>query len=251
MTDKRVIVNGDDLGLSHSVNTAIASCFESGFISSSTMLANGEAFKAAVCIAKDKGFCDKIGIHFNLTHGKPITREIANLTMFCENGIFHGNTNRLRALNPTEKNAVYKELKAQAEKILSSGIKIDHADSHHHIHTAVFIAPIVFEICKEFGICKIRLNRNIGKIRPYKKAFKRIYNDNLKCKGFKTTDYFGGLIDIEDGVPDNIEIMVHPDYDKDGLLIDRRGFIDGFPTGVSLYSIGDKYGARLISYGDL
>ena len=248
---KKIIINADDFGLSESATHAIAEAFRKKLISDTTMLANGKAFNKAVEIAKESDFIDKIGVHFNLTDGVPLTDEVKNCPAFCENGFYHKRINRLKPLNQTEKEAVYKELTAQVKRIAAAGINIDHADSHHHIHTAVFIAPIVFRVCAENNIDKIRLHRNIGNIPFYKKYAKDIYNKNLIKKGFKTTVYFGSLKDTGNALPNNLEIMVHPDYNKDGILIDRREFIDGIPSGVELLPVADSKGITLQCYGDL
>ena len=107
-------------------------------------------------------------------------------------------------------------------------------------------------MCKETGINKIRIHRNIGQIAAYKKTVKNLYNANLRKKGFITTDCFGSLEDIKKGdVPDRLEIMVHPDYDIDGVLIDRGDFTGGIPSGVPLYSVADGERILLKSYGEL
>ena len=247
-----MIINADDFGLSQSVNRAIVKAFENALISDTTMMANGVAFDEAVRLANENGFTDNVGVHFNITEGKPLTDSIKECPSFCENGVFHGRINRLKPLSKAEKTAVYKELSAQVRKIKSTGLAIDHADSHHHIHTALFIAPIVLDICKENGIDKIRLHRNIGSIPAYKKAIKNAYNRSLHKRGFITTDYFGSLDDIKGiAIPGNLEIMVHPDHDKDGELIDRRDFTDGIPTGILLPSLKKELGVNLKSYGEL
>ncbi|MBO4693996.1 MAG: ChbG/HpnK family deacetylase [Clostridia bacterium] len=251
MSVSQIIINADDFGLSESANRAIADAFDKGLISNTTMLANGKAFDEAVVLANKHGFCDKVGIHFNLTQGIPLTDDIKYCATFCENGKFHNRINRLKLLNESEKTAVYKELSAQVKKLKNAGFIIDHADSHHHIHTALFISPIVLRICRESGINKIRLHRNTGAIPCYKKAVKNIYNKRLVKKGFYTTGLFGSLKDIDSDLPPDIEIMVHPDYDKNNILIDRRNFENGTPAGVPLLSISDKFGVELISYGDL
>lgn len=247
-----MIINADDFGLSKSVNRAIAEAIKSSLISNTTMMANGPAFDEAVRLANENGFTDKVGIHFNLTEGEPLSDSIKECPAFCENGIFHGRINRLKPLSKAEKTAVYKELSAQVRKIKSAGLAIDHADSHHHIHTAVFIAPIVFRVCSENGITKIRLHRNIGAIPSYKRTIKNLYNKNLFRKGFLTVQHFGSLDDIKGGpLPDSLEVMVHPDYDKDGVLIDRRDFFGGVPAGIPLPCLEKETNARLESYGDL
>ena len=246
------IINADDFGLSTSVNRAITEAFGRSLISDTTMMANKAAFDEAVTLANENGFSDNVGVHFNLTEGEPLTDDIKKCSAFCENGFFHNRINRLKPLNSAEKTAVYKELYAQAEKIRRAGFRIDHADSHHHIHTSVFIAPVVFIVCKEFDIKKLRIHRNIGNIPAYKKTIKNAYNKSLRKKGFLTIDYFGSLDDIMNtSLPENLEIMVHPDYDKDNILIDRREFIDGVPSGIPLFSVPEKFGVKLTSYGDL
>lgn len=230
-----VIINADDFGLNEHCSKAIAEAFSKELVTDTTMMATGDYFEEAVVLAKKEGFFDRIGIHFNLTEGEPLTEDIRKCGNFVRNGRFHKEYNRLKPLSSFEKQAVYRELSAQAQKIEDAGLTIAHADSHHHVHTAVFIAPIVARVCKEHGVDKIRLHRNLGQISSVKKVVKKRYNHWLKQQGFITTDWFAYVMDIEDApIPDNTEIMVHPDYDKEGVLIDRRGKEDGVPVGEAL-----------------
>ena len=156
-------------------------------------------------------------------------------------GRFHKGYQRLRPLSKKEKTAVYRELSAQAQKIEDAGLVITHADSHHHVHTALFVAPIVLRVCREHKINKIRLHRNLGPISAVKRFVKKKYNQRLRNSGFITTRYFAYVSDIEnEEIPDNTEIMVHPDYDRDGVLIDRRGKEDGVPFGPALLNLKEE-----------
>lgn len=245
-----VIINADDFGLNENCSIAIKKAFENGLITDTTIMANGAFFGAALELSRENHFDDKIGIHFNITEGIPLTETIKKMSAFTENGEFHGRINRVKPLSKAEKNAVYEELSAQIKKIEAAGLNITHADSHHHIHTAVFIAPIVIKVCKEHGINKIRLHRNVGNISLYKRYIKKAYNGVLHKNGFITTRFFGSLKDIRDGIIlDNFEIMVHPDFDKKETLIDRTDIQDGYPIGKELTKIGDNI--TLTSYGEL
>ena len=247
-----MIINADDYGLNEHNTKAIAEAFGKELITDTTMIANGEYFDEAIDLATAQGFIDRIGIHLNMTEGKPLTEAIKHCRSFVENGVYHHKNNRLKPLTPFEKEAIYKELTAQVEKIQNAGIEITHADSHHHIHTAIFIAPIAVRVCKEHGIEKMRLHRNIGSISAIKMFIKKKYNKWLHKQGFKTTVFFGSLRDIENAeIPDNTEIMVHPDFDKDGVLIDRHGVEDGFPIGTKLPDLRAERKVTLKGYATL
>ncbi|MBO4897357.1 MAG: ChbG/HpnK family deacetylase [Clostridia bacterium] len=245
-----IIINADDFGLNISCTKAIAEAFGKGLVTDTTMTANGEAFAEALNTAKENGFRDKIGIHFNITEGAPLTDDIKKCPAFSNGTNFRKDINRLKPLTATERDALYKELSAQVKKIAGSGIKITHADSHHHIHTAIFIYPIIARVCRENGIDKIRLHRNLGKIPFYKRIIKNGFNNKLRKDGFKTTEFFASFDDLDiKSIPENLEIMVHPDFGADGCLLDREGYDgDGNPKGMPLSKIQND---NFICYGDL
>ena len=247
-----VIINADDLGLNEHNSKAIAQAFARGMITDTTMLANGDYFDQAIALAKEQGFFDKIGIHLNLTEGEPLTDAIKSCPRFVTDGRFNKQYDRRKKLTDTEKDAIYRELTAQADKIQKAGVVITHADSHHHIHTGIYIAPIAVRVCQEHSIDKMRLHRNLGSIPFIKKVLKKRYNQWLRRQGFTTTDRFAYVVDLDDGgIPDNTEIMVHPDFDKNGELIDRKGVENGVPFGVPLIDLTDDKTIVLKGYSQL
>lgn len=246
-----VIINADDLGLNEHNTKAIAEAFKKGMITDTTMMANGDYFDEAVALAQKEGFSDRIGIHLNLTEGVPLTEDIKACPRFVTGGRFNKQYDRTKKLTDREKSAIYRELTAQADKIQKAGIRITHADSHHHIHTGVFIAPIAARVCREHAIDKIRLHRNLGQIPLIKRFLKKRFNQWLRKQGFITTEYFAYVMDLDGAVPDNTEIMVHPDYDKNGVLIDRRGVEDGCPVGAPLIDLRADQSITLRGFAQL
>ena len=116
----RVTINGDDFGMNQSCTRAIIRALRGGLITDTTMVANGSFFDEAVRLAKEYGIADRIGVHFNLTEGQPLTREITEVPLFAQNGCFHRRFMREpRALDERERQAVLAELCAQAERIMS------------------------------------------------------------------------------------------------------------------------------------
>ena len=232
-----IIINADDFGMNERCSKAIAHAFLKELVTDTTIMANGEYFYEAVNIAKQQGFADRIGIHLNITEGSPLTEDIKKLPAFVSDGKFNKLYDWTKKLSKPEEEAIYKELSAQFEKVKKAGVKITHADSHHYIHNAPYIAPIAEKVCKEHNITKIRLMRNFGDIQEPAKQKAEEYKAALRSKGFNTTDYFGRLSEAEGkSLPESIELLVHPDFDKDGDLIDRHGVEDGYPVGSRIKS---------------
>lgn len=234
-----LFINGDDFGMSKSCTLAIAEAIDKGLIDGTTMMANGKFFIEASALAVSRGFAGKTGAHLNLTEGVPLTGEIKKVSAFVVDGRFHkGYLKYPRPLDEFEQAAVMIELSAQINRIKRAGINTVRADSHHYIHTFVHIAPLVAEVCRESGIKRIRINRTFDTPGRPMITDGRVENDYWRAQGFETTARFGRLSDLEHGeIPDDTEIMVHPDYDKNGVLIDRTKIIDNCPAGVPLYKI--------------
>lgn len=234
-----LFINGDDFGMNKSCTLAIAEAIEKGLIDGTTMMANGEYFEEAVTLSETRGFDGKIGVHLNLTEGAPLTEEIKTVTAFVADGRFHKEyLKNPRPLSAQEQDAVCVELAAQINRIRQAGINAVRADSHHYIHPFVHIAPLVAKACNENGIKRIRINRTFDTPDRPMMTDGRIENSFWRAQGFETTERFGRMSDITPGnIPADTEIMVHPDHDKNGVLIDRTGTAHGCPAGAQLIRI--------------
>lgn len=240
-----VIINGDDFGMNERCSRAIAQAFALKLITDATVMANGAYAAEAAALARQKGFFDRLGIHFNLTEGVPLTKDICRYPDFVRNGRFHKQYDWQQPLSPGEQDAVCLELSAQAKRLEQLGIALTHADSHHYVHTARYMLPLVLCVCRAHGITKIRLCRNLGEgvDAPYAAAV----NEEIRRQGFVTTAYFASLRRLGGtAVADNTELLVHPDYDRNGVLIDRAGTKDDIPFGAAL--TGLPSGVKLTSY---
>ena len=249
----RIIINGDDFGMNESCSHAIAEAFGRGLITDTTAMSNGEYFDAAVRLAKERGFADRIGIHLNLTEGEPLTGDIRKFPDFVTDGRFNKLAASLnRELAADEYEAVYAELSAQIERLRSAGIGITHADSHHYIHNLPCLLSVAVRACRDNGINKLRLKRDLSKMSAAERKSTADCNAGLRSMGFITTEHFGRPSDICGGdIPDNTELLVHPDFDRNGSLIDRRSMSGGYPVGEILPDLRSIHGTELISYAEL
>src|ERR1700761_6590687 len=131
-----LIINADDFGYSSIVNRAILSSMEEGLVTSTSMMANMPGFDHAVGLVHvHVKLAGRVGVHLNLTEGRPLSKPILDCRQFCnESGEFAYQRTPLFFLSKRVRDAVYLELKAQVERLRDVGIEPTHVDSHHHIH---------------------------------------------------------------------------------------------------------------------
>ena len=208
---KKLIISCDDLGITKEINLAIKDCSEKGVISSSSIVVNGQFYEHALNNIIDKVPMKFFGLHLNLTEGKAINKNSANVISDANNvfKIKAGNYffSNFYKQDKDLKIAVYNEFKSQIKKALNDGIKISHFDSHEHIHHSPWIFKIVTELGNEFKINKIRfVNEKILLKNYFKDIFYKLKSLNyIKhiiinicnrkiTNTFLSTDYFFGIL---------------------------------------------------------
>jgi predicted glycoside hydrolase/deacetylase ChbG (UPF0249 family) len=158
---RRLIVNADDFGLSEGVTAGIIQALQRGIVTSTSLLANAPDAEPGVRRLSEIG-CRSIGIHLNLTSGRPLGPLSARLV--APDGSFYGPTRvwSLGMLGQLPVSVVEAELGRQIEAIKVLGVAVSHLDGHHHIHVLPQIAPIVAALARAYRIPAIRLPRAIG-----------------------------------------------------------------------------------------
>jgi predicted glycoside hydrolase/deacetylase ChbG (UPF0249 family) len=156
--DRLLIINADDFGLCEGVNRAIAEAHKNGILTSTTLMSNMPSAQEAIKIAKQLPTLG-VGIHLNLTEGRPISKEqIVNL-LTNTNGEFGFSANQLafKSLVSSKFRAAIKaELSTQIQWAIDRGVQPTHLDSHKHIHSFPSIYPIVCSLARQFNINAIR-----------------------------------------------------------------------------------------------
>ena len=149
----RLIVNADDLGMSPGINAAIFEAHERGIVTSTSLMACGEAFDAAVAglRARPRLGC---GIHLVLHDERALAarERVPHLA---------GADGRMRPLRPTAAALLFgripaaeieSEYRAQIEKVLAAGVKPTHLDSHCHLGGFPRVGAVLHRLGKEYGI---------------------------------------------------------------------------------------------------
>src|SRR5258707_5165439 len=129
---RNLIVNADDLGWTHGVNRGIAEAHRNGIVTSASLLANGRAFEAGVQMAGESPRLG-VGVHLNLSDGKPVAPAEEVKSLLDENGDFSGGPEALLfrlTAKSLETKEVETEWNAQIEKVRAAGVCPNHLDRH-------------------------------------------------------------------------------------------------------------------------
>lgn len=236
MFNGQIIINADDFGESAQKNRAIIQSFNQGLVSSTTIMANGDAFEEACQLAHENGLVKSIGVHVNLFTGQPLTERIKRCPRLCNaDGDFDfklriANRNWL-PMSPVERIALFQEISEQVNLCRKNGLPIFHADSHHHQHNEFSIIPVMVSAVRGNNISYLRPLRNMGGgICAPKMCYKRILNYRLRLSGLMGVDLFGDIDDFAAHQPClvknrhyNIELMCHPQYNDKSQIVDLDG----------------------------
>ena len=248
---KNLIVNADDLGWTKGVNRGIAEAHRNGIVTSTSLLANGCAFDDGVEIARALPRLG-VGVHLNLSDGKPVApvEKVSNLA--GENGEFSGGPESLlfrltaKSLSPKE---VEIEWNAQIEKVRAAGVQPTHLDGHKHVQMLPGLFRVALRLAKKHGIEAVRVSHEASTLRAaltggsestsvvlkqgvQARGLKLLARDARKIaerSGIATSDYFCGIaqtgvltkkgvLQLLASLPEGTtELMCHPGY-ADGDL---------------------------------
>jgi predicted glycoside hydrolase/deacetylase ChbG (UPF0249 family) len=156
----KLIINGDDFGLSLGVNRGIVHLFDAGILTSTTLMVNQVATDQAIEFALQNPEFE-VGIHLNLSTGRPLLPLHRVRTLVDGDGKFL----RLSRLmigaitGLVKHNEIRDELSAQIECCQREGLRLIHLDSHNQIHAMPIMSQIVVAIARQFGIKSIRTPR--------------------------------------------------------------------------------------------
>jgi len=195
-TSRQLIINADDFGFTRDVNEGIVEAHEKGILTSTTLMANGEAFVDAVHRARNTPTLD-VGAHLVLVGGDSLIPPYQRLPATVPELLAAIAARRLR---------IYDELVAQVRRILAAGIPLSHLDTHKHTHLLPPVLDAVARIAREFGIPWVRrpFDFPMGVLPPGVSWLRRTSNDGLRFlrkrfdlvlarHGCRTTDHFAGF----------------------------------------------------------
>ena len=237
---KQLIINADDFGIHPAVNEAVRKAATEGILTSTSLMAGGDAFDEAVEMARSMPSLG-IGIHLTLVGGiKPVLppSEVPSLTW--DNGVFCHDYGKLIVRDLEGKislSEVYAEWDAQIQKIMNTGLPVTHMDGHQPMHMWPHFYPIARDLAKKYHISCMRVpdedvlfGMKDGHIIRWAaknglSLLSRMHRPDLKKNHIRTNDHFFGMLYgghlsperfakfILQTKPGITEIMCHPSAD--------------------------------------
>jgi hopanoid biosynthesis associated protein HpnK len=159
---RRLIVNADDFGRSHSINQAVIRAHQEGILTSASLMVNEPGFDEAVTLAKEN---PRLGIGLHLTlilgHSTLPLEKIPGLVNarneFSRNPVSTG----LRFyFNRRLREPLHAEIHAQFDRFRATGLPLDHVNGHLHFHLHPVVFRILMDDAEQLGIRHLRFTRD-------------------------------------------------------------------------------------------
>ncbi len=139
----RLIVTADDVGLHPGMTAGAIRAHREGIVTACSVVANGVAFDDAVSQLKSVPSLE-VGVHLALVEERSLT------------GMRFPASYRSFVFGRKDYAAIERELRAQIERVLGSGLRVTHLNGHQHLHMLPPIFAIVIRLANEYGIGHVR-----------------------------------------------------------------------------------------------
>lgn len=210
-----LIVTADDVGLHPGMTRGAIAAHREGIVTACSIVANGAAFAHAVEHLRDVPTLEA-GVHLTLVEETSLTgmHFPKKYTTFAP--LYLARLIRLSAIE--------RELRAQIEKVMKSGLRVTHLNGHQHLHLFPRIFALVARLAQEYQIPYVRIVDDRGGV-DRGLAMRALSALGRRARGSFTNDYTvgvanaGHLSDVRPLIPfihGVTELVTHPGLDVSG-----------------------------------
>lgn len=161
---KQLIVNADDFAWSAAVTSGILRSHRDGVVTSTTLMTNLPGAEEALDRARREAPRLAIGLHLNLTEGRPLAPPGEVAPLLGRAGDFHRSLLSLSCRAPLSQAvrwAVEREVEAQLAWAWGHNLRPSHLDSHKHVHLHPALLPIVITAARRNHIQAVRTTAEV------------------------------------------------------------------------------------------
>jgi predicted glycoside hydrolase/deacetylase ChbG (UPF0249 family) len=159
---KRLIVTADDVGLHPGMTHGALAAHDGGIVTAVSVSPNGRDFEPAVELLRDRPRLD-VGAHLTLVGERPLSDPARIPSLVGPDGRLHSKYPAFAAryaLGRIRADDLKTELRAQVERLLATGLRVVHLNSHQHLHMLPRVFDVVAELAREYwgrGIPAVRI----------------------------------------------------------------------------------------------
>lgn len=177
----RVVLHADDFGMNAAINRGILQGFEQGLLTSASVLTNAPHAAQALSAWKellraqsagrlpssevrrrldDPHHPFDLGVHLNLTQGRPITAEKYPAELLDEQGRFPGPGALFRGLRRGGSRyqlEMLAELNGQIQAMLDQGLRPTHLNGHQYVEMMPGVAELIPQLVEQYDIPAVRV----------------------------------------------------------------------------------------------
>jgi len=156
---KRITFSADDFGLSECVNEAVERAHRDGILTAASLMVAGPA--AADAIRRAHALPGlRVGLHLVVIEGPAILPPASIPDLVDATGQFPSDQLRLGVayfFRPRVRRQLAAEIRAQYAAFAASGLKLDHANAHKHMHLHPTVGRLMLDIGRDYGLRAIRV----------------------------------------------------------------------------------------------
>jgi len=210
MERRTLIVTADDVGLHAGMTEGAIRAHREGIVTACSIVANGAAFEDAVARLRDVPSLE-VGVHLTLVEERPLTsiRAPKKYTSFVP----------LYLARVISIAAIERELRAQIERVLASGLRVTHLNGHQHLHLLPRIFRVVSKLAHEYAIPYVRIVDDHGgaarplSMRALSSLGRRVRKTGLtndRTIGVAEAGHLADVVPLLDHVRGVTELVTHP-----------------------------------------
>lgn len=160
-TSRRLIVNADDFGRSHSINDAVIRAHREGVLTTASLMVNEPDCAEAVALAKETPNLG-VGLHLTLLMGRSalppekIPGLVNKQNEFSNNPVAVG---MKYFFQRDLREQLRAEIHEQFARFRQTGLPLDHVNGHLHMHLHPVVFKILMQDAEQLGIRHFRFTR--------------------------------------------------------------------------------------------
>jgi hopanoid biosynthesis associated protein HpnK len=232
-----LITVADDFGLSPHVNEAVEQAARDGILTSASLMVAAAAAADAVRRAHALGDKLRVGLHLVVIEGPAVLPPAQIPDLVNEQGEFSSDQLRMGidyAFRPRVRAQLAREIRAQFAAFAATGLPLDHANAHKHMHLHPVVGHLMLSIGREFGLRAVRVPTEAGQPKTLGdralKAWTGVFRAQARGAGMVTNDSILGLHDsgqmtpalvqdLVNDLPEGVtELYFHPATAQDDIL---------------------------------